>query len=45
LKDKFTEEDKSTILNETAKCSKWLDENQHATTEEYEQHERELEAV
>ncbi|KAJ4286363.1 Hsp70 chaperone [Collariella sp. IMI 366227] len=43
--EKLDESDKNTLRTEIDKIVSWLDENQQATREEYEEHQKELEAV
>ena len=45
LKDKISEGDKNTILDKCNETIKWLDANQTAEKEEFEHHQKELEAV
>ena len=45
LKDKISEADKTTILDKCNETIKWLDANQTAEKEEFEHHQKELEAV
>ncbi|AEO71047.1 212842d9-3d64-4335-bb68-19fd03aff4db [Thermothielavioides terrestris] len=43
--EKLDESDKTKLRSEIDKIVNWLDENQQATREEYEEHQKELEAV
>jgi heat shock protein 1/8 len=45
LKDKLAESDKKTIMDKCSETIKWLDANQMAEKEEYEHHQKELEAI
>lgn len=45
LKDKITESDKNTIMEKCNETIKWLDANQTAEKDEFEHHQKELEAV
>merc|ERR1712199_68321 len=45
LKDKISEEDKSTILSKVEETIKWLDANQDNEKEEYEAKQKELEGI
>jgi len=45
LKDKITEEDKATILGKVEETINWLDANQSAEKEEYEEKQKALESV
>ncbi|KAM0325361.1 hypothetical protein ACHAQA_007346 [Verticillium albo-atrum] len=45
VEEKLDESDKTTLTAEIDKCVAWLDENQQATKEEYEDRQKELEAV
>jgi len=45
LKDKISADDRSTIEKKTAELLTWLDANQLGEKEEYEEHQKELEAV
>ena len=45
LKDKLEESDKETIKTKLTKVQTWLDDNQSASTEEYEEKQKECEAV
>jgi len=44
FKDKFTEEDKTTIEDSTKEILQWIEANQNAETEEFEAKQKELEA-
>ncbi|KAK4239181.1 heat shock protein 70 family [Achaetomium macrosporum] len=43
--EKLDQSDKDTLRSEIDKIVSWLDENQQATREEYEEHQKELEAI
>ncbi|KAL2259197.1 hypothetical protein VTK26DRAFT_7201 [Humicola hyalothermophila] len=43
--EKLDESDKNTLRSEIDKIVNWLDENQQATREEYEEHQKELEGI
>ncbi|KAM0286059.1 hypothetical protein ACHAQH_001067 [Verticillium albo-atrum] len=45
VEEKLDESDKTTLTAEIDKCVAWLDENQQATKEEYEDRQKELEGV
>ncbi|KAL5290542.1 Hsc70-4.2 family protein [Megaselia abdita] len=45
LKDKITDSDKTTIMDKCNETIKWLDANQTAEKDEFEHHQKELEAV
>lgn len=45
LKDKISESEKKTIMDKCSETIKWLDANQMAEKEEYEHHQKELEAI
>jgi len=45
FKDKFAEEDKTTILDKVKECQAWLDSHQDASAEEYEAKNKELETT
>lgn len=45
LKDKISEAEKKTIMDKCSETIKWLDANQMAEKEEYEHHQKELEAI
>jgi heat shock 70kDa protein 1/2/6/8 len=45
LKDKISESEKKTIMDKCSETIKWLDANQMAEKEEYEHHQKEIEAI
>ena len=45
LKDKFTEEDKTTIENQTKDALQWLDGNPNAEKEEFDRKQKEIEQI
>lgn len=45
LKEKFSEEDKKTVLDAVTETEQWFNSNQMATTEEFEEQKKKLETV